>query len=67
MGSWYIFNNTFNKTNTDAPGSSGIVAVMPPNGFFLNNTAVDAGGSGNYAWLIHHTEGQQVGPCITTF
>ena len=50
MGSWYIFNNTFNKTNTDAPGSSGIVAVMSPNGFFLNNTVVDAGGSGDYAW-----------------
>jgi hypothetical protein len=50
MDSWYVFNNVFNKTNTDAPGSSGIVAVMSPNGFFLNNTVIDAGGTGDYGW-----------------
>jgi hypothetical protein len=50
MDSWYVFNNVFNKTNTDAPGSSGLVAVMPPNGFFLNNTVIDAGGTGDYGW-----------------
>jgi hypothetical protein len=61
MGSWYIFNNTFNKTNTDAPGSSGIVAVMPPNGFFLNNTVVDAGGTGDYAWPSFNAYGGATG------
>ncbi|HSY33635.1 MAG TPA: hypothetical protein VLA42_16760 [Verrucomicrobiae bacterium] len=61
MGSWYIFNNTFNKTNTDAPGSSGIVAVMSANGFFLNNTVVDAGGSGNYAWPSFNAYGGATG------
>jgi hypothetical protein len=57
MGSWYIFNNTFKKTNTDAPGSSGIVAVMSPNGFFLNNTVVNAGGTGDYAWPSFNSYG----------
>jgi hypothetical protein len=27
-----------------------MVAVMSPNGFFLNNTVTDAGGTGDYAW-----------------
>jgi hypothetical protein len=61
MGSWYIFNNTFNKTNTDAPGSTGIVAVMAPNGFFLNNTVVDAGGTGDYAWPSFNAYGGATG------
>lgn len=37
MGSWYIFNNLFDKTNNNAPPSSGIVAVYSANGFLLNN------------------------------
>jgi len=61
MGSWYIFNNTFNKTNTDALGGSGIVAVMPPNGFFLNNTVVNAGGTGDYAWSSFNAYGGATG------
>ncbi len=57
MGSWYIFNNTFDKTNSTAPGSSGIVALMSTNGFFLNNVIRDAGGSGNYAYTSLHLYG----------
>jgi hypothetical protein len=55
MGSWYIFNNTFDKTNANVPTSSGIVAVMPPNGFFYNNTIRDAGGTGANAYISFHS------------
>jgi hypothetical protein len=61
MGPWYIFDNYLNKTNTDAPGSSGIVAVMPPNGFFLNNTVVDAGGTGDFSWPSFNAYGGATG------
>lgn len=54
MGSWYIFNNVFDKTNANVPTSSGMVAVLSPNGFFYNNTVVDAGGSGNNAYISFH-------------
>jgi hypothetical protein len=54
MGSWYIFNNTFDKTNANVPTSSGIVTVMPPNGFFYNNTVRDAGGTGANAYNSFH-------------
>jgi hypothetical protein len=61
MGSWYIFNNTFDKTNSNAPTSSGLVAVMPANGFLLNNTFRDAGGSGTNAWSSFHAYGSASG------
>jgi hypothetical protein len=61
MGSWYVFNNVFNKTNTDAPGSSGIVAVMASHGFFLNNTVIDAGGTGDNGWPSFDAYGQGTG------
>ena len=61
MGPWYIFNNYLNKTNSDAPTSSGIVAVMPPSGFFLNNTVVDAGGTGAYAFTSFNAYGGATG------
>ena len=54
MGTWYVFNNTFNKTNANVPTSSGMVAVMPANGFLLNNTFLDAGGSGDNAYVSFH-------------
>jgi hypothetical protein len=54
MGSWYIFNNVFSKTNANVPTSSGMVAVLSSNGFFYNNTVVDAGGSGGNAYISFH-------------
>jgi hypothetical protein len=50
MGPWYIFNNTFNKTNSDSPSGSGVVALMSPNGFFLNNTIVQPNSNGANSW-----------------
>jgi len=50
MGTWYIFNNIFNKTNANVPTSSGIVAPQSDNGFLLNNTIIDAGGTGGNAF-----------------
>jgi hypothetical protein len=54
MGSWYIFNNLFDKTNNNAPSSSGIVAVMSASGKFYNNTIRDAGGTGANAYTSLH-------------
>lgn len=50
MGTWYIFNNIFYKTNANVPTSSGIVAPQSNNGYLLNNTIIDAGGTGNNAY-----------------
>jgi hypothetical protein len=61
MGPWYIFNNYLNKTNSDAQTSTGIVGVMPPNGFFLNNTVVDAGGTGSFAFTSFNAYGGATG------
>ena len=57
MGSWYIFNNTFDKTNSTAPTSSGIVAVYPSKGYFVNNVIRDAGGSGSNGFPSLHLYG----------
>ncbi|MEO6965568.1 MAG: choice-of-anchor Q domain-containing protein [Acidobacteriaceae bacterium] len=50
MGTWYIFNNVFSKTNANAPSSSGIIAPMSDNGYAVNNTIIDAGGTGSNAY-----------------
>lgn len=50
MGPVYIFNNVFAKTNANVPTSSGLVAPMGANGFLVNNTISDAGGTGNNAF-----------------
>ena len=50
MGTWYIFNNIFYKTNANVPTSSGILAPMSDNGYLLNNTIIDAGGTGDNAY-----------------
>lgn len=57
MDPWYIFNNTFDKTNNNAPSSSGIVALMSANGFFVNNVIRDAGGTGGSAYPSLHLYG----------
>lgn len=51
MGTWYIFNNVLSKTNANVPASTGIVALVGVNnGFLVNNTIEDAGGSGSNAY-----------------
>ena len=50
MGPVYIFNNLLSKTNANVPTSSGIIATLSANGYILNNTISDAGGSGNDAF-----------------
>lgn len=51
MGTWYIFNNVLSKTNANVPTSTGIVALLGVNnGFLLNNTIEDAGGTGSNAY-----------------
>lgn len=50
MGPAYIFNNVFAKTNANVPTSSGLIAPMQDNGFIVNNTISDAGGTGNNAF-----------------
>jgi hypothetical protein len=61
MGAWWVFDNTFNKTNANVPTSSGMVAVMSANGFLLNNTFVDAGGTGSNAYVSFHLYGGATG------
>lgn len=50
MGPVYVFNNVFDKTNANVPTSVGIVAPMSSNGYLLNNTIIDAGGTGDDAY-----------------
>ena len=41
---WYTFNNILEKTNTDSPGTTGMLATFAPNnGFVLNSTFWDHG------------------------
>ncbi len=54
MDSWYIFNNTFDKTSATNASSSGMIAPTSSNGFLLNNTIRDAGGTGSQAWTMFH-------------
>lgn len=61
MGAWWVFNNTFHKTNANVPTSSGMVAVMSANGYLLNNTFVDAGGTGNNGYVSFHLYGSATG------
>lgn len=47
----YIFNNVLYKTNANVPTSTGIVAMLGvSNGYILNNTIIDAGGTGSDAY-----------------
>jgi len=46
MGSWQIFNNTFDKTDTPA-ASTGLFVAYSANGVLVNNTFLDAGNSSN--------------------
>lgn len=51
IGPVYIFNNVLAKTNANVPTSTGIVSVLgEDNGFIVNNTISDAGGTGNNAY-----------------
>jgi hypothetical protein len=65
MGPWYIFNNTFDKTNANVPTSSGIVAIMALNGFLYNNSFRDAGGTGANAYVSFHLYGASTGWTMT--
>lgn len=57
MGAWYIFNNVFDKTNANVPTSSGLVAPLSDNGYLVNNTFIDAGGTGGNAYICFHSYG----------
>lgn len=57
MSPAYIFNNVFSKTNANVPTSSGLIAPMQNNGFILNNTISDAGGTGGNAYNCVHIYG----------
>jgi len=46
MGTWYIFNNTFNKTDTPA-ASTGLFVSYAGGCYLLNNTFLDAGNASN--------------------
>ena len=47
----YIFNNVLAKTNANVPTSTGIVSMLGvSNGYLLNNTISDAGGTGSDAY-----------------
>jgi len=51
IGTSYIFNNVFSKTNANVPTSTGIVSMLGFNGgYILNNTIIDAGGTGSNAY-----------------
>lgn len=50
MSPAYIFNNVFSKTNANVPTSSGLIAPMQNNGYIVNNTISDAGGTGGNAY-----------------
>jgi len=51
MGVVDIFNNVLAKTNADVPTSTGLVSLLGVNnGFVVNNTISDAGGTGNDAF-----------------
>jgi hypothetical protein len=54
MGTWYVFNNLFHKTNANVPTSSGMVAAQDAAGFLYNNTFLDAGGSGGNSYVSFH-------------
>ncbi len=57
MGTWYIFNNLFHKTNHVGTGGSGLVAVLSDNGFLLNNTFLDDDTSSN-SYVAFHPYGR---------
>jgi hypothetical protein len=50
MGPPSVFNNTFNHTSAANASANGLIAVQVPNGKLYNNTFVDVGGTGNFAW-----------------
>jgi hypothetical protein len=51
MGTVDIFNNVLAKTNANVPTSTGLLSPLGvSNGFILNNTISDAGGTGNDAY-----------------
>lgn len=51
MGPVHIFNNVLAKTNANVLTSTGLISALgEDNGFIVNNTISDAGGTGNNAY-----------------